>query len=226
MLVKILLDVEVSEGISIRNTEESLEGSIGLDFMFVLETMLLYISRYTRSDFSTAHLSASGLAKELAEVSGDILGLLEDIGALGLRRVNFTLGSLALAGFLDFLGNTLVELAETSNHLGGLIAETSYRFKSGTDVIADRSDRGSINGGSAHRRSFRGSSHNRGSNSLSSLLGGTGLLLSSGSSRGGSSYRSSGRGSFSLLYSTGLLGGFSVAHCVITGYNIIHLLTH
>jgi hypothetical protein len=227
MLVEVLLDVEVGESVGIRNTEERLERSIGLDLMLVLETMLLYICRYTRSNLSTAHLRTSGLSKELAEVSRDVLGLLEDIGALGLGGVNLTLGPLALASLLDLLGHTLVKLAETSDHLRGLITETSYTLKSGTDVITDRCGRGGISRGSAHRRSYRSS--NSGSRSgLGSLgLSGTGLLLSSRGSRSGSSYGGSGgRGISSLLYSTGLLGGFSVAHCVITGYNIIHLLTH
>jgi hypothetical protein len=130
MLIKILLDVEVSEGVSIRDTEEALEIGIRLNLMLVLETVLLDICRYSRSYLSATHLSASGLAKELAEVNRHILGLLEDIGALGLRGVDLALGALALASLLDFLGNTLIKLAETSNHLGGLVTETGYRLKS------------------------------------------------------------------------------------------------
>jgi hypothetical protein len=235
MLVEILLDVEVSEGISIRNTKETLKVSIRLDLVFILETILLHISRYSRSYLSAAHLAASGLAKELAEIGRNILRLLEHIRTLRLSRVDFTLGTLALTSFLDLLRDTLVKLAETSNHLGGLVTETSNSLKSRADVIIDSGGRGSISSTGAYRRSLdkgtrlSSNSSNRGSGLSGLGLGGTGLLLSSRGGRSGSSYNrgsSGSRGSLSLLYSTGLLGGFSIAHCVITGGIIIHLLTH
>jgi hypothetical protein len=224
MLVEVLLDVEVGKLLTIRDAEEALEVGIRVDLMLVLETSLLDISRDARSNFSAAHLSANGLAKELAEGLRDILGLLEYIGLLGLSRINLTLIATTLAGLLDLLSNTLVELTEIDDHLLSLITETSYSLKRSTDVIRDSSSRSSISS-RADRAGLRSSY--RGSNLSSLGLSGTRLLLSyrgsSGVSRG--SYRSSSRGSIRLLNYTRLLvscGG----HCVITGCIIIHVLTH
>ena len=225
VLVEVLLEVEVRQGLTLRRGQELLERRIRLDVVLVLEALLLDVGRHRLGDVGARHLRALGLAKEGAEVISQLGGDLEDREA---HRLGLTIGiergrtALALASILDLAGNTLLELLELGVERGDGLAHRGECRHHRADLITNSLLRHlGISNRRNNRRNYR--RRRRGSNLgldrglASDLLG---LGRRSGDNRGRGSNR--GRGLGSILLSNTLssgLGGGGV-HCTSSGGRI------
>jgi len=236
VLVEVLLEVEVGEGLASGHGQELAESSVRLDVVLVLEALLLDVGRHRLGDIGAGHLRALGLAEEGTEVIRKASGDLED-GEAG--RLLLTIGTLrastalTLAGILDLTVHTLVELLELGVERGDNLAEAVQLGDHTTDLVANSLLRGlgsgvggnrGHNGGDSRRRS-RGSGLRLGSGLLGDLLG----LRGRGRSRnrgGDSGHR--GGGLLSLLRNAlgGSLGRGSSVHCTSSGGRIHPYFTH
>jgi hypothetical protein len=234
VLVEILLEVEVGERLALRRSEELLERSIRLDVVLVLEALLLDVGRHSLGDIGARHLSALGLAEEVAEIVAEASGDLKDGEA---RRLGLTIGihsgraALALASILDLAGNTLLKLLELSVERGDDLTEAIEAGDHTLDLITNRLLRGLsglCNSGDNrrnNRRRGRRSDLSLGGRLARDLLGLSGR--SSNNRRRGSNR---GRGLSRILLGNTLGGGLGRGrrgvHCISSGGRIRRHFTH
>ena len=237
MLVEVLLEVEVRQGLTLRHAEQLLERHIRLDVVLVLQALLLDVRRDRLRDVGAAHLAALRLGEEVAQVIAQLRRDLEDAEAGRLRHailIQLRRTALALARILDLAGNTLLELLQLGVERGDRLAEAVQGTDHATDLIANRLDR--LLGDNRRRRNNRGDRRNDRRNNgrlgLHGLLG-DGLLLGNRRSgdrrRGGNRRRGRRRLNGILLRDTlgnRLGGGRGRVHCTSTGGRIHLYFTH
>lgn len=239
VLVEVLLEVEVGEGLASGHGQELAERSVRLDVVLVLEALLLDVGGHSLGDIGAGHLRALGLAEEGAEVIRKASGNLEDGEAsrLGLTvRINGSgRAALALASILNLTVDTLVELLELRVERGDNLAEAVELGNHATNLIANGLLRGLSGRISSGRRNHsRHSGRSRGSSGLSlrgGLLGDL-LGLGGGGRRGSNRGRNGGHGGSRLLgllrnaLGGGLGGRGSGVHCTSSGGRIRRHFTH
>jgi len=112
--LEVLLEVEDSKAIRLREAEELTERCIRLDGLLVRELVVLCILHDATGDIRAADLSASGEAKEDAKLLGDLNRLGEDSGGVGLLlAIRTDCTGLAAAATLSLLlkaGDLLLHL--------------------------------------------------------------------------------------------------------------------
>jgi hypothetical protein len=203
-----LLEVEVSELITLLEVEELAKSSISIDGVLVLQTLLLHVVSHELGDIGTRLLGTRRTTHESAELRTDVHRDLEDgrTSRLALLALGNSLATTTLVSNLLELGGLLLELLGLSDELRESLAhrkETgSHRLNLGleTNLLSNRGGNSRSSGGNRGR-----SGNSRGSLSLSSLgLGSLHRLCLGDRSRGSSGNR----GLIGLLgYTLGGLGG-------------------
>jgi len=239
VLVEVALEVEVGQRLSLRGSEELLEGHVRLEVVLVLEALLRDVGRHRLGDIGAGHLRTLGLGQEGAEIIAEASRDLEDgeAGRLGhtILIKNRRRAALALAGILDLASHTLLELLQLAVEARDGLAHGGEGRHHGADLITHGLGRG-LNHGISGRRSGRArcnddrGSHNR--SDLSGLRGLLGHLLDLGNShshggRGGNRDRHNGL--ISLLGNTldsSLGNGGRSIHCTRSGGSIRRHFTH
>lgn len=121
MALEVLLEVEDSKTIRLREAEELAESGIRLDGLLVRKLVVLGILHDTTGDIRAADLSASGEAKEDAELLGDFNRLGEDSRGVGLLLAIGTdctgLAAAATLGLLLEAGDLLLHLLHLRSEL-------------------------------------------------------------------------------------------------------------
>ncbi len=207
MAAQVLLQVQDRQRITLVQRQQLAKGGIGLDRLLVHQVVGTRIRHHTLGHGRAAHLSVLGLAKEGAQLGGDLHGLGEDAG-LGLSTLNGLY--LALAAAIGLLGKARSLLlnhlergsgrAEGGLQAGQLLVKVGDGLlERGTDVLLGGDGR--LSGGRRHN----GGRHNRRGNRGSSLgLRGLGLRGLRGRRRGGGSNNRDSHNGLSRLH--GLLG--------------------
>ncbi len=121
MTLEVLLEVEDSKAIRLREAEELTERGIRLDGLLVRELVVLCILHDATSDIRAADLRASGEAKEDAEILRDLNRLGEDRRGVGLLLAIGTdsarLAAAATLGLLLKASNLLLHLLHLRREL-------------------------------------------------------------------------------------------------------------
>jgi len=235
VLVEVLLEVEVRQGLTLRRSEELLEQGIRLDVVLVLEALLLDVGRHRLGDVGARHLRTLGLAEEAAELIGELGGDLEDGEANRLRlavRIHSRRAALALARILNLAVHALLELLELSVERGDNIAEAGEAGNHTLDLIANRllgNLRRSRISRSHDRRNGRHRRRRRGRNlGLDGSLAGNLLDLSDRGRGNRCRGRNRRRGLSRILLGDALSGGLGGrgVHCTSSGGRIGRHFTH
>jgi hypothetical protein len=158
--VEVALEVEVVNLLTFRGLEELLEGGIRVDVVLVLEVLFLDVGVDGLGNLRAAHLSASGLAEEAAELIRDGNGALKDgRGTLDLIAILINLRTaLTLASILDFAVDTLFKLLDLGDHGRGSLTEGVEVGEESLEVIIKSGGR--TRGGSGLSGRGRGRSNN------------------------------------------------------------------
>jgi hypothetical protein len=233
VLVEVLLEVEVRQGLTLRGSEELLERRIRLDVVLVLEALLLDVGGHRLGHVGARHLRALGLAEEGAEVIRELGGDLEDGEAyrLGLAvRIHSRRAALALASILDLTVHALLELLELSVERGDDIAEAGEAGNHTLDLITNRL-LGGLDGLSGRHNRHNGSNRGRRRGrdlSLDGRLAGNLLDFSGRGRRNRGRGSNRGRGLSRILLRDALGGGLGGrgVHCTSSGGRIGRHFTH
>jgi len=228
--VKVALEVEVREVVSIREAEQLLERGIRLDVVLVLQVLLLHVVVDLTRHVGAGDQRALRLAEEDAELLSDLRGDLEDgrttrLGTLLALRLD---AAAALARILDLAVDALLQLLDLRDHRGDNLAETREATQNDLEVVIQARGRrlnGNLRRGSRRNNRRNNSRRSRRNRRRSSRLL-RNLLLSDRRSRrrrrngrGGNRYR---RRSNLLLGNT-LSSGRGRAHRYTSTGGRIHL---
>ena len=162
--VKILLEVEIRERLTLADREELLERGIGRDGVLVLEALLLHVAVDRLRDLRARHERRRRLAEEEAQLVRDLRGALEDRegAGLGLLTLRKRRTALALASILDLAVDTLVELLDLGEHRRDRLLERVEVERHRLEVLIERR-RGAGRGGNGRRlNGRRGDDNGRG----------------------------------------------------------------
>jgi hypothetical protein len=196
VVVQVALEVEVRQLVLNGHLEELAQRRIGGDVVLGLQVLLLDVVVDLLRHVGARDERARGVTEELAELIRDLRGDLED-GRTALGRL-LTLGAntaLALAGILDVAVDTLVQALDLRDGGRRLLAERGQGGEDRLQVLIQRRDGRSGNGGSGirngnRRRNNRGrSGDNWGSSGSRLRRGGLATLGYSGRRRNGSGNR-------------------------------------
>jgi len=226
---QVLLQIEDRQRITLIERQKLAELRIGLDGLLVHQIVGAGIGHYTLRDGRAADLRILGLAKERAELRGDLHGLREDAG-LGLGTLNSLRLALAAAiGLLDDASRLLLNNLErgrgrAEGRLEGseLLVEIRDRLlERGTDVLLGSGLGGRRNNRRGCNSRCRGDSGNLG---CDSGLHGLGLHGLDGDRGDNSRHRLKSSDGDRLSGLHGLLGGLDgrTHFSVIGGTNCGH----